>query len=191
MRAAIPSETRPRRGAFRPFALRIGRRDLNFVPDYDPSNMRRLAPPVNRDASQVLSARMKEDEMKDAMTNPIGSDSRHDAEKVPVPGDESPRSAQLEQTGSRQASPAARLPHHLPYADLRGWIAEAEKLGEVRVVTGASWQEEIGMAAELVLHSDTAPCVIFDEIPGCQKGYRVLTNFFGGKAKKMTLGFPP
>src|SRR5512145_3339542 len=62
------------------------------------------------------------------------------------------------------------------YEDLRGWLAQAEALGEVRHVKGASWQEEIGMAAELVQHSDAAP--------------RVLTNFFGGRRKNMTLGFP-
>src|SRR5581483_8953970 len=55
----------------------------------------------------------------------------------------------------------------------------------------ASWQEEIGLAADLVMHSDTAPCVIFDEVPGYPKGHRVLVNFFGGKRKNMTLGFPP
>ena len=76
------------------------------------------------------------------------------------------------------------------YEDLREWIAQAEKLGEIRVVRGASWQEEIGMAAEIVQHSDAAPCVIFEDIPGCKKGFRVLTNFFGGRRKNMTLGFP-
>jgi 4-hydroxy-3-polyprenylbenzoate decarboxylase len=76
------------------------------------------------------------------------------------------------------------------YTDLREWLAQAEALGEVRVVKGASWQEEIGMAAELVLHSDVAPCVVFDEIPGVPRGHRVLTNFFGGRRKNMTLGFP-
>src|SRR5512138_2231123 len=76
------------------------------------------------------------------------------------------------------------------YEDLRDWLALAEKLGEVRHVKGASWQEDIGMAAELVQHSDVAPCVVFDEIPGFPKGFRVLTNFFGGRRKNMTLGFP-
>jgi 4-hydroxy-3-polyprenylbenzoate decarboxylase len=78
----------------------------------------------------------------------------------------------------------------IAYSDLREWIAQTEALGEVRTVGGASWQEGIGMAAELVLHSDAAPCVIFDNIPGIQKGFRVLTNFFGGRRKNMTLGFP-
>lgn len=113
--------------------------------------------------------------MTDAMSNPIGKASSGGASAA-----------------RETSSPADRKTHkrHLPYEDLREWIVEAEKLGEVRVVKGASWQEEIGMAAELVLHADAAPCLIFDEVPGCQKGHRVLTNFFGGKRKNMTLGFP-
>jgi UbiD family decarboxylase len=78
----------------------------------------------------------------------------------------------------------------IEYEDLREWVALAEKLGETRVITGASWEEQIGMAADLVMHSDAAPCLIFDQVPGCKKGFRVLVNFFGGKRKNMTLGFP-
>ncbi len=35
----------------------------------------------------------------------------------------------------------------VPYDDLRGWIAEADKLGEVRLAEGYDWEEQIGMAA--------------------------------------------
>ena len=45
----------------------------------------------------------------------------------------------------------------LTYEDMREWIREAEKLGEVKVVNGASWQKDIGMSAEVVLHSEKAP----------------------------------
>src|ERR1700686_1805507 len=81
-------------------------------------------------------------------------------------------------------------PPQFSYTDLREWIKQADRLGEIRILPGASWQEDIGMATEIVQHSDTAPCVIFDDVPGCPKGFRVLTNFFGGKRKNMTLGFP-
>lgn len=110
--------------------------------------------------------------MKDAMSKPVGT---------AAPGAKESRGG---------AGPLAGIKVELPYTDLREWIAEAEKLGEIRVVSGASWEEEIGMAAELVLHSDSAPCVVFDNIPGVPKGFRVLTNFFGGRRKNMTLGFP-
>ena len=78
----------------------------------------------------------------------------------------------------------------IPYHDLRSWLDLAGELGEVRLVEGASWQEEIGMATELLNHSDPAPAAVFDKIPGYPKGHRVLVNFFGGRRKGMTLGLP-
>ncbi len=112
------------------------------------------------------------------------------AATVPTAGDESSGPEQsVSAAVAMQESPKATASRYA-YRDLREWIAEAEKLGEVRVVRGASWQREIGIAADIVMHSETAPCVIFDEIPGCQKGFRVLTNFFGDLRKNMTLGYP-
>jgi 4-hydroxy-3-polyprenylbenzoate decarboxylase len=84
----------------------------------------------------------------------------------------------------------AGLTPNLTYTDLRGWIEEARKLGEVREVKGLNWQEEIGMASEVILHEDTAPCVIFSDVPGTLPGSRILVNFFGGVRQRMTLGFP-
>ena len=78
----------------------------------------------------------------------------------------------------------------LAYTDLREWIEEARKLGEVREVNGLNWQEEIGMAAEVVLHDENAPAILFGEVPGTLPGSRLLVNFFGGKRQRMTLGFP-
>ena len=66
----------------------------------------------------------------------------------------------------------------------------AERLGEVRHVKGASWQEDIGLAAEAVLRAENGPCVVFDDIPGCPKGFRLLLNVFAGTRRNMTLGFP-
>jgi len=82
------------------------------------------------------------------------------------------------------------IKHDVPFDDLRQWIKEADKLGELRNVEGATWQEEIGMATELLQHDEKAPTVLFDMIPGVAAGYRVLVNFFGGKRMNMTLGFP-
>ena len=76
------------------------------------------------------------------------------------------------------------------YRDLREWIEEARKLGEIKEVKGLNWQHDIGMVAEMALHDDTAACFVFEDVPGTIKGSRVLTNFFGGRRKNMTLGFP-
>jgi len=79
---------------------------------------------------------------------------------------------------------------HFRYSDLREWIREAERLGELRTVSGASWQEEIGLAADVVVPADDGPAVLFDQVPGCPKGFRLIINVFAGKRRNMTLGFP-
>jgi UbiD family decarboxylase len=87
------------------------------------------------------------------------------------------------------AAGSNRAPH-LDYHDLRKWIEEADRLGEIRQVSGLSFESDIGVVAEMAAHDDSAPCFVFDNIPGTIKGSRVLTNFFSGKRKNMTLGFP-
>src|SRR3974390_2612042 len=77
------------------------------------------------------------------------------------------------------------------YDDLREWIMEADKLGELVRANGYSWQEDIGMAAELLQHDAKAPVALFDKIPGYPKGLRLLTNFFGSRRQKVQLGFSP
>lgn len=70
----------------------------------------------------------------------------------------------------------------VPYDDLRSWLAEAEKLNEVKYVTGATWDRGIGMAAEVVLHAPSAPCIVFDEIPGFPKDIAFLSISSRGAA---------
>ena len=60
--------------------------------------------------------------------------------------------------------------------DLRLWIEEAEKLGEVRHVEGAHWLHEMGAITELASQMDPMPAVLFDKIQEYPAGYRVLTN---------------
>ena len=79
---------------------------------------------------------------------------------------------------------------HLVYHDLRKWLEEAQRLGEVKTVRGLSWQKDIGMLSEMAAHTDNAPCFVMEDVPGTLPGSRVLINFFDGKRKNMTLGFP-
>ncbi|MEC7489027.1 MAG: UbiD family decarboxylase [Pseudomonadota bacterium] len=76
------------------------------------------------------------------------------------------------------------------YEDLRDWIEQADRLGELKRVEGASWERDIGLAAEVVIREDDGPAVLFDKVPGSPDGYRVLINVFGGSRRNMTLGFP-
>ena len=59
--------------------------------------------------------------------------------------------------------------------DLRTWLAEVEKLGELRHVRGADWNLELGAISELNVKKDVPPALLFDEIEGYAKGFRVLT----------------
>ena len=83
----------------------------------------------------------------------------------------------------------ARIDYGVRFGNLREWIGEAEKLGDLRQVEGASWEKDIGLATELLQHDETAPCALFDGIPGFPKGDWSLTNFLGGTRQNMTLGF--
>jgi 4-hydroxy-3-polyprenylbenzoate decarboxylase len=69
-------------------------------------------------------------------------------------------------------------------------LSIAERLGEVRKITGATWQKDMGLVAEAILRAENGPCVVFDDVPGCQKGFRVLLNMFAGTRRNMTFGFP-
>lgn len=63
------------------------------------------------------------------------------------------------------------------WQDLRGFIERLEQLGELRRVTGASWEEDIGGITELMTEQQ-GPALLFDEILGYPKGYRVVSNLF-------------
>ena len=73
--------------------------------------------------------------------------------------------------------------------DLEGWLKDAEALGEVRKVTGADWDVEIGAITELAQHRENGPAVLFDEIKGYPKGYRLVVNSLGSlRRTALTLG---
>ena len=47
------------------------------------------------------------------------------------------------------------------YKGLREWLAEVDEIGELRTVRGASWEEEIGRIAEMLVHTEGAPHMPF------------------------------
>jgi len=79
----------------------------------------------------------------------------------------------------------------MEYRDLRDWIQKAEKLGELKTLTGCDWNLEIGAVTELVHHREDGPAVLFDEIKDYPKGYRVLSNSLSTRTRLgLTLGLP-
>jgi len=63
----------------------------------------------------------------------------------------------------------------VPFTDLREFIAELDDLNEIRPVEGADWDLEIGTICELN-YERQGPALMFDNIKGYPKGYRILTN---------------
>jgi UbiD family decarboxylase len=59
--------------------------------------------------------------------------------------------------------------------DLRAWLREVEALGELKEVRGADWNLELGAISEVNVRQDSPPALLFDEIVGYPKGFRVLT----------------
>src|SRR2546430_5016462 len=59
--------------------------------------------------------------------------------------------------------------------DLRSWLDEIRELDELKEVRGADWDLELGAISELNVKKDLPPALLFDEIAGYPKGFRVLT----------------
>ncbi len=59
--------------------------------------------------------------------------------------------------------------------DLRAWLSQVRSLGELKDVVGADWNLELGAISELNVKKDLPPALLFDEIKGYPRGFRVLT----------------
>ncbi|MFQ5851851.1 MAG: hypothetical protein ACE5JU_14865 [Candidatus Binatia bacterium] len=62
------------------------------------------------------------------------------------------------------------------YGDLRAWLEEVSRLGELRTIRGADRDLEMAGIWEIVSREGggVAPALLFDEIPGFPRGHRVL-----------------
>jgi 4-hydroxy-3-polyprenylbenzoate decarboxylase len=81
---------------------------------------------------------------------------------------------------------SARLP------DLRTWIAQVEGLSELQHVSGAHWKLEIGAISEINYRRRPSAALLFDDIVGYPRGYRVVTGTLSNARRMaMTLGLDP
>ena len=62
------------------------------------------------------------------------------------------------------------------YRDLREYIEAVDRLGELRVVNGADWDLEVGAITEVAARATKPKVILFDNIRGYPKGFRVVTN---------------
>lgn len=86
------------------------------------------------------------------------------------------------------------MPGSLPdvrYADLRQWLDIMEGLGEVRSVSGAHWDLELGTIVDLYQRRMGLPALLFDDVAGYPSGYRVLANTLTSDRRiAVSLGLP-
>jgi 4-hydroxy-3-polyprenylbenzoate decarboxylase len=80
----------------------------------------------------------------------------------------------------------------MPYSDLRDWIEQVDQLGELKRISGAHWDLEIGALTEITAREMACRwALLFDDIPGYPGGHRVLTNSLGSVRRlSLSVGFP-
>jgi 4-hydroxy-3-polyprenylbenzoate decarboxylase len=72
--------------------------------------------------------------------------------------------------------------------DLRDWIREAERMGELRRVTKeVDWDQELTAIDYLVGKAPQAPSLLFEKIKGYPPGFRVLGNVPGPSNDRVAL----
>ena len=81
-----------------------------------------------------------------------------------------------------------------PHADLREFLQRVESAGELLRMPGVDWNLEMGTLAEIVNQrrsGSVAPAILFEDIPGYPKGFRVLSGATNSmKRLAITMGFP-
>lgn len=76
--------------------------------------------------------------------------------------------------------------------DLRAWVAEVDKMGQLLRIDGAHWDLEIGALTELICRErKDRPAILFDHIPGYPPGYRAMTGLLTAVPRlALTTGMP-
>src|SRR5258708_30363658 len=63
-----------------------------------------------------------------------------------------------------------------PHADLREFLSRIERAGELLTIPGVNWNLEMGTLAEAVNERPDSPAVLFRDVPGYPRGFRVLSG---------------
>jgi UbiD family decarboxylase len=80
----------------------------------------------------------------------------------------------------------------LPYQDFRGFIEEAKKISDWRLIEGADWDNEIGALIESTAELDSRPMLLFDKIKGYPAGFRLVSLAYANyKRTALAFGIPP
>jgi UbiD family decarboxylase len=78
------------------------------------------------------------------------------------------------------------------WRDLREWLELVDDIGELAHIKGATSEEDIGAVTQMLEQEEGTSAALFDDIPGFEHGYRVLSNGMGTRARQaITLGIDP
>ena len=76
--------------------------------------------------------------------------------------------------------------------DLRNFIDEIEKIGELKEISGAETEEDIGGRVDNYMRDLGNPALLFDKVPGFPESHRVLANIIMSRPRcAIALGLPP
>ncbi len=84
--------------------------------------------------------------------------------------------------------------NHNPQTDLRDFLADVSDGGELKCVTGAHWDKEVGAVTEVLYRDkvDKSPLLMFDDIAGYPKGTRLIYGMLGSPLRlALGLGIRP
>jgi len=78
-------------------------------------------------------------------------------------------------------------------ADLRTWLNDVDKIGQLMTVEGIHWDLELSTLTEVINErSKNRPAILFDRIKNYPSGYRVAANLVSSVDRlAMTLGMKP
>jgi UbiD family decarboxylase len=79
------------------------------------------------------------------------------------------------------------------YRDLRDWLKMVEEIGELEVIREeVDWSEELTAITYMAGKKKGSPALLFENIKGYPKGYRVLSNILGSSLRRiaLTMGLP-
>jgi UbiD family decarboxylase len=76
------------------------------------------------------------------------------------------------------------------YQDLREWLDEVERIGELRRLSGAALDTDIPQITEIAEHAMNGPAVLFDQIPGYGRNRMLVNPISSLNRTALMAGFP-
>jgi len=65
--------------------------------------------------------------------------------------------------------------------DLRAWLSEIEKIGQLRRIQGVPWDKDMGGLVEMILERGKhAPAMLFEKIPAARQDMSILCSQIDG-----------